>query len=251
MSALEAIRNSRYDGDGTLARNIVGNRGPFAWIPQLTSGCERFAFYVNQGFITPAAADATLTVTNSGTIGMAAGGLAIVSGATSGNNTTFQYLRSIVPATAKHISFACRIQLTNVALGQFFAGFWNAQADPKGTAATDGMFISKDTAGTGVIKGNLNGASTAAATGTLATLVNTTDVEFGGHYYPSGATDGKADFWTRAAGAEGWGVPKASLTAASTKGPQTAQRFGMNITASSSAALTATIKWFAFAWELA
>lgn len=250
MSSLSSFKNGNYNGDGVLPRNIVGNRGPFAFMPMLNAGVERFAFYASACMQVPVAGDATLTVTNSGTITTVASGLQLVSGATSGNNTTAQWLRSNTPAAGKRMAFACRLQLTNIALGQAFFGFSNAGADPKGTPPTDGFFFSKDTAGTGVIKANIAGNNTLAQSGTVATMVNTTDVEFGGCYTPADTTNGKADFWTRAAGAEGWGAPNKSLTAGAAVGPQAALRFLFNITASSSAALTETVKWFMFAWEL-
>lgn len=240
------FRNSRGRGGGA-GRDIVANSaGPFSFIPELRSGLQNFAVYDNGGTRYEGAGTFTETKTNSGTIGMVAGGLQLVSGATSGNNTTMQLLRSITMAANKRTAFACRLQLTNIALGTAFFGLWNTQADPIGTAPTDGAYFKKATAGTGAIKAYTATGSSATDAGTIATLVNTTDVEFGILVSPSSTTAGIVQFYTRVSGGT-WGA--ATYTASLTF-PTGVLRAGFNINASSSAALTMTVPWWATAVEL-
>ncbi len=244
-------KNGGYSGGGPDPRYVVSaEKGPFSFIPFGNAGIQDWAFYLNSGFEAPAAAEATLTTTNSGTIGCAAGGLAIVSGATSGNNTTFQYLRGILPATNKRFAFVCRMNWTVVAKGVGAFGLWATAADPvTGTDPTDGVYFSKDTAGTGAIKANFVGNSTVVTAVAVHTAVLATDYEYGLVYTPTSATNGSCSFYQRAVGA-GWGNPVTTMTATTGNGLAAVLRLSANIDATDANALTATYAYYGCAMEL-
>jgi hypothetical protein len=238
-------KNGRYAGPGDPLRKLVGDSGPFGFMPANCFGQQDWIFHFNGG-CSYVPTDHTETKTNSGTIGMAAGGIELVSGATSGNNTTFQMLRSISIATGKRIAFACRLNMTNIALGKAAFGLFKTGADPIGTIPVDGAWFEKTTAGTGVITGRTATASTATTSATLTTLVNSVDQEFGILIAPTSNSAGTVSFWDRAADAESWGTPVQQTT----NFPTGAMRASFNITATSAAALTMTIPWWAVAMEL-
>lgn len=246
------FRNGQYSGSYVDPRKVVGPErgGPFGFLPATPHGIQDWIYFVDPCMILPVAADSTITVTNSGTITIVAGGLRLTTGAADTNNTTIQQIRSLAPAANKRFFFACRMQHTVVAKGKSAFGLMNTAAAPIATPPTDGAFFSKDTAGTGVIKGNLIGTSTAATAVTIHTAVLATDYEYGLVYTPTDANDGRVDFWYRAANAEGWGDPTASITAASGAGPAAALRRTLNLNATDGNALTADYQWIAHGWEL-
>lgn len=250
MSAYETFKQGRYSGQGILPRKVVGSKnGPFGFIPQLSSGIEDWIYQIDACNILPVAADSTITVTNSGAIAIVAAGLQLTTGATSTNNTTIQQIRSIVPATGKRFAMAFRKRWTVVAKGTSVDGLTNTAAAPIATPPTDGLWFSKDTAGTGAIMANLMGASTLATPVAVHTAVLDTDYEYGLLYTPIDATNGIAQFWQRAADAEGWGTP-ITITAASGKGIANALRRTLNLNATDSNALTSKYAWIATAYEL-
>jgi len=250
LTQYREIKNGNYGGKGFPARRLTcSGTGPFGFIPFGNAGMANWAFHIMAGFTCPSSDEATLTKTNSGTIGIAAGGLALVSGATSGNNTTLQHLRAIAPAADKRFAFVCRMNWTVVAKGKGVFGLMNTAADPIATPATDGVFFSKDTAGTGAIKSNLVGNSTAVTPVAVHTAVLATDYEYGLLYTPIDANDGYCDFWYRAAGASDWTFSN-RMTGGSGAAPQAALRATMNITATDANALTATYPWYGIAMEL-
>jgi hypothetical protein len=73
----------------------------------------------------------------------------------------------------------CRLSVSDITAVGFSVGIGNSQADPATTDFTDGIYLRKP-ATTALVTGRVRGDSgTAAATGTLATAVNNTDILIG------------------------------------------------------------------------
>lgn len=248
----EPFKNARTAGLGISPRKIVGHGGPFGFIPQMSSGIEDFIFWVDPCMVLPVAANATITVTNSGTITTAAAGLTLTTGATDGNNTTIQWIRSLTPATGKHYAFYARVTWPQVITTKGGFGLMNTCTDPVvGTAPTNGVWFSKDTGTTGAVKANLRGNSTTVTATAVHTGVAATTYEYGLLYYAVDATNGYCSFWQRAADAESWGTPVRTMTATAGNGLAAALRPTFNIDASDSGgAQTLVINSWAVGWEL-
>lgn len=225
-------KNGRYSGSGDDARDVRGYgsaTGPLQYLHPFVSAS------VHRGIRTVdyEAAKFTETLTNSGTISHVAGGVALVSGATSGNNTTFQRLNSATIAANKIQVAVFRVNWTVVAKGKSAVGFFVTATDPIGTIPTAGAWISKDTAGTGAIIANSCNASTATSSTTLRTAVLATSYDFG--IVINGTTN--VQFWTKVTTVDDWGTP----TTYTTNLPTGAMRWSGNITATDSNALTMTV----------
>lgn len=238
-------KNAHYAGPGeNLAMcTIGGQQGPFGYVPSLPIGNWYAPFWIDGGFHCPASTEATLTVTNSGTIGIAGGGLALVSGAANTNNTTMQLLRSFTVTAGKRATMFWRQNFTNIAKGKAANGFYLAGADPIGTIPVEGAWFEKSTAGTGPITARTSHLSTPTTSATLQTAVNSVDLDF--CILINGVTN--VQFWTKLATAESWGNP----TTSSTNLPAAAQvlRPAFNITATDGNALTTTFPLYGFSFE--
>lgn len=249
------FRNGQYGGSRDQGRKIVGSMrdGPFGFIPfSGTHGIQDWIWWIDPCFVLPVAANATLTVTNSGTVTTAAAGLTLTTGAADGNNTTIQWIRSMVPAAGKRFAMFVRMKWPQVITTKGGFGLMNTCADPVvGTAPTDGVWFSKDTGTTGAIKANFRGASTTVTATTIHTAVLATEYEYGLVYTATSATDGYCSFWQRAADAEGWGSATQTMTATSTKGLANALRPTFNLDASDSGgAQTIVVTSWGCAFEL-
>lgn len=237
-------KNAHYAGPGeNLAMcTIGGQQGPFGYVPSLPIG-NWYAPFIIEAFRCPASSDSTQTTTNSGTIGMAAGGLALVSGASNTNNTTLQMLRAFTVTAGKRATMFWRQNMTNIAKGKAANGFFLTGADPIGTIPVEGAWFEKTTAGTGAITARTTHTSTATTSAALQTAVNSTDIDF--CILINGVTN--VQFWTKLATAESWGNP----TTSSTNLPAATQvlRPSFNITATDANALTTTFPLWGFSME--
>lgn len=230
------FKSGRYVGPGDplhMAQIPVDRGGalPCGFFPALPIGNWSAPFEVETCHYN--GADYTETKTNSGTIGMAAGGLALVSGAANTNNTTAQMLRARTIAASKRLVCAFRVNFTNVAKGKAALGFYITATDPIGTIPTDGAWIEKSTAGTGVLTFRTATASTATTSATLQTATNGADLDF--CILVNGTTN--CQVWSKAATSQDWGAP----TTHTTNLPTGSMRFSMNITATDANALTMTL----------
>lgn len=248
---IRTFKGAKYQGPGDpLSEYVlgahVGAGSPFFRYPLFPNVRDSVLWmrrdYRESGYVE---AEFTATKTNSGAITPNSDGLDLVTGATSGNNTTAQFIRATpAPAAGAVAGFYFRLHLDDITKGTMWAGFWSAQADPLGTPPVDGFFFKKTTTGTGVITALTGAASTFTTSGTIGTLVNAVAQEFAGIMVWSSASAGTAYFYHRAIGGA-WDAAVTSITNI----PANALRFGLNHNASSSNAITATFEDYHFWWS--
>lgn len=220
-------------GDNIAMAQVSKDALPCGYFPALPIGNWYAPWLISS--LSYTGADWTETKTDSGTIGMGATGVGMVSGATSTDNTTRQLLYSGTVLAGRRIVAFARVNLTNVAIGKGVPlGLFPTGADPIGTIPVDGAWFEKGTAGTGVIKARTTHGSTDTTSGTLQTATNGTWFDF--LILVNGTTN--VQFWSKAASSQDWGNP----TTNTTNLPAAAQvlRLSQNITAASAAAVTMT-----------
>ena len=134
------------------------------------------------------------TVTQATTDG---GGLLLTAGSTSTFNTNLQSIQTLTLASGRKFGAAFRLQVSDITAVGFSLGFGASNVDPITSEYTNAVFLRKTAAGATLI-GNVRGASgTIAASGTLATLVNTTEIMCGFYgVYSTTAANCSGAWWT-------------------------------------------------------
>ena len=254
MRNQQPFKSGKYPGgsDPPIDKVCDGRRSsPWYYMPpfgsQVLDQWETYSSVSGVGVMSATDSGATsqptdwyVTITNSGTITRLAGGVNLLTGGTSGNNTTMQSTRAITVAANKIQVAVWRATMDVVATGKYQMGFHLTGQDPIGTQVVSGAYWGKLTAGTGAMTACTAAASTVTSN-TGFTAVLATAYDFG--IVINGTTN--VQHWAKPITTPNWTLYATSTTNL----PAGSMRWTVNATDTSSAAHNLLIGYWNVAQE--